>query len=95
MFWLWNKPLNPKQRRRVEEVISRGKAFFVLRYGLLQWSLPILLGITTWDYFDGTMARRTLNLNLIALLGHVVIFAAGGFWLGISLWRRCHSLLHP
>ncbi len=94
MPWLpWNKPLSSKQREGIQEALSRGKRFVIWRFGILQFTVPVFLMLTAWDYFDGTLARRSFGDNVFLVSAHLVILVACGYWVGVRMWQRFNTLL--
>jgi hypothetical protein len=94
MSWLnWNKPLTPKQRGKVERLIARGHASFILRVGILRWALPVFLLMTAWDYFDAFHAQKFFDASILIISLRLAIWLGAGCLFGEFMWQYYHKLL--
>jgi hypothetical protein len=84
----WNRPLTPKQREKIQKLVSRGMTSFILRVGILGWGLPCFLATTAFDYYTHFRAHQPFDASFSRLSVRLALWLLGGCIFGASMWDR-------
>jgi len=75
------KTLTPRQIARIEAILKKGKARYVILNGIIGWGLFSAILFIIWTHF--TKSQMTPSDIIIPF----VVFPAGGICWGLSMWH--------
>ena len=82
--------MNKAHLERLERQLSKGKAHFILMWGVLYWGIPVAIVTKLGLHFLG---ERLFFDGLISWLIWLIIFSISGIFYGMWLWSHSNKKL--